>query len=180
MCIGTKAMLRLLKRFSCDQSAVSTIEFAIIGPAFLAMLIGIFQVALVFLANDGLETVAENAGRILMTGQAQKSGMSAANFKTAACKVLPPFLSCNHLMVDVQTANAYSKADLSVPTLTYNKKGNVDNSFSFNTGRQGDIVVIRVMYLFPVLPAPLGFNLANQPGSKRLLVATSVLRSEFY
>jgi Flp pilus assembly protein TadG len=169
-----------LKRLLRDEGGTSIIEFAIVAPAFLAIVIAVLQIAIVYLAQGGLETGAEGAARLLMTGQAQHGGMSATQFKTAACSSLPPYLKCNNLMVDVTTASSYSGATLGAPTITYDKDGNVTNKFSYTPGTQGSIVVVRLMYLWPVAPAPFGFNLATQPGNKRLLTATSVLKSEFY
>lgn len=172
--------LETLKRLLQDNSGTSAIEFAIIAPAFIAMLIAIMQTALVFLAQDGLETGAENAGRLLMTGRAQQAKWTAAQFRSATCNTLPPFLKCSNLMIDVTTVSDFSGAPVSPPALTYDKDGNVSNSFSYSAGTQGAIVVVRLFYLWPVVPGPLGFNLANQPGNQRLLTSTSVLKSEYY
>ena len=42
----------------------------------------------------------------------------------------------------------------------------------------GSIVVVRVMYLWPVFLGPLGLNLSNQPSNKRLLMATAAFKNE--
>ena len=46
--------------------------------------------------------------------------------------------------------------------------------------RPGSIVVLRVLYQFPVIPGPLSFNLANLSNGARLLMATSVFEVEPY
>jgi Flp pilus assembly protein TadG len=172
--------LKTLRRLLHNNSGASAIEFAIIAPAFIAMLVAIIQIAFVFLAQDGLETGAESAGRILMTGQAQRANMTAAQFRSATCNALPPFLKCSNLMIDVTTVSSFSGASTGAPTIAYDSSGNVTNSFSYSMGTQGAIVVVRLFYLWPVAPGPLGFNLANQPGNQRLLASTSVLKSEYY
>ncbi len=48
----------------------------------------------------------------------------------------------------------------------------------FNPGNAGDIVVVRVMYMWPVLLGPLGFNLSNQPNNTRLILATAAFQNE--
>lgn len=171
---------RIIRQLACDSRGATIIEFAIVAPAFLAVLIGILQIALVYLGQDGLEGASETASRLLVTGQAQRAGMSASDFKTTACSALPSYMTCNNLMVDVRTASSFSAADTGMPTLTYDSNGNVSNSFSYTPGGQASIVVVRFMYLWPTLPGPLGFNLANQPSSNRLLLATNVFKSEYY
>ena len=150
------------------------------GHAFIAVMVATFQFVYVFVVGQGLETVAEDSARIIMTGQAQRVAMTAAQFKTAACRSLPPFMNCAKLMFDVRVESAFSNANLTGPTLTYNGAGAVTNTFSYNTGSQGSIVVVRAMYLLPVVNGPLNFRLSNQPKSKRLMVATSVLKTEYY
>lgn len=172
--------LKIIRRLLRDTKGASVLEFAFIAPMFFAMLISILQTALVYLAQDGLETAAEGAGRLLMTGQAQQANWTAATFKTETCKALPPFLKCSDLMIDVQTVSSFSGTTMASPALTYNSNGAITNSFSFSPGTGGAIVVVRLMYLWPVLPAPMGFSLANERGSKRKLMATSILRSETY
>jgi len=67
-----------------------------------------------------------------------------------------------------------------MPGLTYDANGNPTNTWSYSVGGAGSIVVMRLMYLWPVLPGPLNFNLANQGSNKRMLMATSVFKSEPY
>ena len=42
----------------------------------------------------------------------------------------------------------------------------------------GDIVVVRVMYLWPVFIGPLGFNLANHSNGSRLIMASAAFQNE--
>jgi Flp pilus assembly protein TadG len=64
-----------------------------VGPFFIALVTGIFYIGMTYLGQAGLETVAEGASRMLLTGRAQTVrvtnasggtdvGMSAADFKT--------------------------------------------------------------------------------------------------
>lgn len=174
-----------------DASGATAIEFALVAPAFLALLLATLYTALAFFAQQGLETAAEGSARLIMTGQAQNfkgtdkngqsyTGMTAEDFRQAACKAIPPFLSCNRLYADVQTSASYSSANLTAPAFTYDAGGNVTTKFNYSPGTQGAIVVVRLAYLWPTGPGPLGFTLVNQPDSNRLLLASSVLKTEGY
>lgn len=173
-------MRRSLRDLIRNEEGASLLEFAFVAPPLMAILIAILQTALVFLAQQGIETVAQSGGRLIMSGQAQQASMTAAQYKTALCARLPPYMSCSKLMVDVKTAADFDNAVLTTPTITYNSGGTVSNSFAFTPGTQGAIVVVRVMYLWPVIDGPLGFKLSNQAGGNRLLIASSVLKSEVY
>ncbi|MDE1917036.1 MAG: pilus assembly protein [Sphingomonadales bacterium] len=173
---GTLCPARIIR----DRHGVAAMEFALIAPLLLALILGILNTSLIFLAQSGLETSAEAAARIIMTGQAQNAGMTQGQFQTAACATLPPFLQCNRLYVDVTNVSSFSSASLGAPTFTYDKNGNVTNSFSFSPGTRGSIAVVRLMYLWPTTNGPFGLQLSNTSGNNRLLQATSVLKTEYY
>jgi Flp pilus assembly protein TadG len=173
-----------LRTFGRDDRGSTILEFALVSAPFFALLIAILVTTLVFFAQQALETTAEAAGRLIMTGQVQQSATQAvawtpSQYRTAVCAQLPPFLSCSKLMVDVETAASFSAVNLAKPTpVSYDASGNP--VYSFQPGSAGNIVVVRLIYLWPVATGPLGFNLGNQPGNNRLLIATSVAQTEPY
>ena len=77
-----------------------------------------------------------------------------------------------------RSPSAWSSANASTPTLTYDGSGNVNNAWQFNPGNAGDIVVVRVMYLWPVFFGPIAFNMANQANGSRLIMASSAFQNE--
>jgi Flp pilus assembly protein TadG len=172
--------LKRLKALARDTRAATIIEFALVAAPFVALIFATVQTSMVFFAQQALETTAEKTERQLVTGSAQQSGMTQQQFDATACANLPSFMKCQHLLIDVQTADSFADVDTTGPTLTYDKNGNVSNNWQFNPGTAGSIVVMRTMYLFPVISAPLGFNLANAGNGRRLLVATSVFKTEPY
>jgi hypothetical protein len=84
------------------------------------------------------------------------------------------------MMVDVQSATEFASVNTTTPPLSYDANGNVSNAWQFAPGGPGSVVVMRVMYLLPVVGGPLGFNLATARGGRRLLVSTIVFKSEPY
>jgi hypothetical protein len=87
---------------------------------------------------------------------------------------------CSKMMIDVQVAGSWSSANTGAPALTFDGSGNVTNVWKFNPGNQGDIVVVRVMYQWPVFLGPLGFNLANQSNGKRLIMSSTAFMNEAF
>ncbi len=174
------------KRGSCnfaralarDDSGATLVEFALVAAPFFALLFAILITSLVFFAQQSLETAGEAAARLIITGQAQQAGWTAAQYKTQVCAKLPPVLSCSKLMVDVETVTSFSAASTGAPTITYDANGNP--VLPYQAGGAGNIVLVRLMYLWPIATGPLGFNLGNPSGNKRLLIATSVAQTEPY
>jgi Flp pilus assembly protein TadG len=163
---------QLLRR----EDGSAAIEFAVVATPFLALLFAIMETALMFLATQTLETAAQNSSRLILTGQAQNQGYNMAAFQQAVCADLASFFDCNNILIDVQTAQTFSSANTSLPI----QNGQLQNSFSFSPGNPGDIVVVRLMYRWPVFISLLGLSnaLSNMSGNTNLLMATASFRNE--
>ena len=175
-----------------DTSGAAAVEYAMVGLPFLSLLTGVLYLMLNYIAQQGLETTAESAARMLLTGMAQSStvtngsttdlGMTAADFKTAICsgmtvtaangssvtfpKLLPPFLTCSKLTVNVATIPAYTKTNLSSFTSGYAPVG--------SSGGQGNIVVVQLVYNWPSFAGLMDSHFNGN------LVATQVFTTESY
>lgn len=206
--IGRRARACRRSKLVDSCSGTAAVEFAIVGPAFIALVLAILYTALIFLAQQMLETAALATARLLLTGTAQTIrlanghlGMSAADFKNAICNgatgttasgqaitiapLLPSMLSCSQLTVNVTTATSYAVTSAAAPTFSYDSKGAIsatNTGYATQSGGDGQnqIVVLQLVYLWPTGVGPLGLNLVNQPNGNRMLVATSVLTTEAY
>ena len=166
-------------RFARAQDAAAAIEFALVAAPFLALVFAILETALVFFAGQSLESAATDAGRLIMTGQAQSAGFSQNDFKTAVCNRLAGglFDCTNGVSVDVQTYTSFSAINTAPPIVN----GKLDTSnMGYTPGGPGSIVVVRLYYQWPIYVSMFGDNLSNLNGNNRLLVATAVFRNEPY
>jgi Flp pilus assembly protein TadG len=161
-----------------DTRGAALIEFAFVVGPLMALMVAILQTSLTYFAQQNLETTAEKSVRQLLTGAAQTNNMSQAQFKTLVCSKLPSFMKCENVIVDVQVASNFSSANTGVPTLTYDSSGNVNNSWVYQPGIPGQITVARIMYVWDVSKGPLGFDLSTLSVGKRLLISTSVFKTE--
>ena len=163
-----------------DTRGATVVEFALVAAPLIALLLAILVTSLTFMAQQALETTAEGASRLIMTGQAQTNNWTAQQFQTQACRYLPSFMDCSKLMIDVETASSFSSISTAPITITYDPKTGKPNNLVYKTGGAGDIVVLRLIYMWPVVSGPLGFNLSNSGNSQRMLFATSVAKTEPY
>lgn len=162
-----------------DSRGATAIEFALLSIPLIGLILFTLQLAIVSFYGQLLQTGAEKAARQLMTGSAQTSSLSQSAFKSAVCANLAQF-TCSGLMVDVQSASAFSQVSTSPLTPTYNASGAATNSWTYSPGGAGDIVIMRVMYDWPIVGGPFAFGLANQSNGTFLLVATAVFKNEPY
>jgi len=178
---GIKRLARgkTLRRFSRREDGVAAVEFAIVVAPFLALMFAIMETAIVFFAGQTLETAAADSARLIMTGQAQTASYTAAQFKNAVCaKILGLFNCQSGLQIDVKTYTSFSSVSNAKPI---DANGNLQTSnFGYSPGGPGDIVVVRLMYQWPIYVSLLGFNIADLSGSQRLIMATVAFRNEPY
>jgi Flp pilus assembly protein TadG len=177
-------MRRLLHR----QDGAAAVEFALVAAPFLALMFAIMETALVFFASQSLETVATDSARLIMTGQAQTQGFDQEKFKQAVCAKVAGLFDCmNGLYVDVQTYQSFATLSDGATNNLQDIKALFDSDgkpssdkFNYQTGGPGDIVVVRLIYLWPVYVPLLGLNLSDMAGGKRLMMSTVAFRNEPY
>jgi Flp pilus assembly protein TadG len=168
-----------VRGFARGNDGAAAVEFGMVAAPFLALMFAIMETALVFFAGQTLETAVADSARLIMTGQAQSQSFDAAHFKTSVCSKVGGLFDCaGGLYVDVKTYSSFGSVDNSAPV---DANGNLKTStFGYTPGGPGDIVVVRLMYQWPVYASLLGFNLGNMAGNKRLLMATAAFRNEPY
>lgn len=188
----------------CSGAVIS--EFAIVGTAFIALLLATLHLMMIYLAQQMLETAAEGASRLFLTGYAQTAtlanghvGMDASDFKDAICNgasgvdasgqifsfgpLLPGMLNCSRLTVNVSRAAAYSTSAASRPTFVYDSYGNIVSTgtgYNYTGAGSGrnQIVAVQLIYLWPTGTGALGSSMIDQPNGNRMLTATSVFTTE--
>jgi Flp pilus assembly protein TadG len=144
----------LFGRFRKDRDGATAVEFAMVSVPFFGLLFAIFETAFVFFATEGLEAAVADASRQILTGQAQIGAISTATaFRdTLICpsppstrkRILPSFIDCSKLKIDVRLATTFATADLT--------KGfyMTPGTMKYCPGAPGDIVIVRVVYPMPV------------------------------
>jgi Flp pilus assembly protein TadG len=168
----------MLRRFLRRNDGAAAIEFAMVAAPFLALVFAILQTAVVFFAGQALETAAADSARLIMTGQAQQQGFSQAQFKEQVCSRVYGLFDCaSGIQVDVRTYSSFSAINNAKPI---DANGNLNLTASYQPGGPGDIVVVRLLYQWPVYVSLLGLNLADMAGNSRLIIATAAFRNEPY
>jgi len=171
-----RGFLAGLSAFRKDESAAAAVEFSLVSLPLLGLLLAALQLSVIFFAGQVLQSAATNASRQLMTGQAQSGGMTANQFAQLVCNDAAGLYDCNSLMVDVESAGSFSAVNTAPPVLTY-ANGKVTNQWSWSPGAAGQVVIVKVMYNWPVFgPAMLG--LSDQPNGDHLLMAVAVFKNE--
>lgn len=164
-------------RLAGDRKGAAAVEFALVALPYFALIFAIIQSGLIFFTQEVLQNATQQTARLIMTGQAQTSGMTAQQFLQDVCTDGNPLLTCANLNVNVQTFPSFSAITQVNPVV--NGSFNTSN-LAYSLGGPGDIVLVQVFYQLPVFAGPLNLSFATVNGSQRLLQATAVFRNEPY
>ncbi len=171
--------LELIRRFRADRDGVTSVEFAMVSVPFFGTLFAVLETAFAFFASQTLETALADSARQILTGQAQGNAAitSATQFRdqvmcNGSNTMLPSFIDCSQVKVDIRTVTSFSAADLARPdyqTMT----------MQYDPGAAGSIVVVRAVYPLPVYVSLLGTQgTVDINGRRRILFATATFRNE--
>lgn len=127
---------RAMAALSRDESGAVIVEFALVMPMLLTMILAILHTCLIFFAQQALETAVEVAARTVMTGNAQQTITGnvtingsvytpAQQFLMRACEALPPVMSGGKTLLTQPikpngTANTNSCPKLSIAVASAN------------------------------------------------------------
>lgn len=168
------------RRFIRRNDGAAAVEFALIVVPFLALMFGIMETALVFFADQTLQTAVSDSARLIMTGQAQNQNLDMTTFKNAVCARIYGLFDCqNGIYVNVQTYTSFGSISYTPPLDNTGKL--VTSNFVYQPGGPGDIVVVQLFYQWPIYVSLMNLSsLSNMSNHNRLLVATAAFRNEPY
>jgi Flp pilus assembly protein TadG len=168
----------ILRRFRRNRQGSAAVEFALVAPLFFGLLFAIIEMAMVFFASQVLETVAQDSGRMIMTGQAQTQDLTKQQFKDLVCSNVVALFDCvNGVSIDVKSYPAFAAVNIAAPI---DAAKNFVPPNNYLPGQPGDVVVVRLFYQWPLFVTGFGFNIANIGTSHRLLTATAAFQNEPY
>ncbi len=146
--------MKLFGRIRCrltalGDSGVAAIEFAIVGSAFMLMLLASFEFGYMLFVQSVLDNAARDAARLIRTGQAQGSANPQTTFQTLLCNDVGAIVGCGNIVYQSQVFNDWPSAQTAMNTPpTRDVNGNMVSA-GFSAGTQGQIVVVTASYNYP-------------------------------
>jgi Flp pilus assembly protein TadG len=165
---------RAAAAFATRQDGGPAVEFALVAPIFIVVVYATVQCAIIYICNAYLETGAELAARQVLTNQT--GSLSVSQFQTKVCANLPALFTCSSLKIGLQPATSITSISTTAPT--FNSDGSLKGSLPYAQPTSGQIGVLQVMYQWPVIGLPLGWNFANLGNGTYLMLSTQVFKVE--
>lgn len=147
---------------------------------FFFMLFAIMEIGLIFVTDAILENATIETGRLIRTGEAAGSRLTAAQFKTALCGRMSIFSAdCSgRAHVDVREITQFRNAN--PPDPLANGETFQDGDLTYVTGQPGSLMLIRVWYAQPLVTPFLAQALSKLTKGDPMLTATTTFRNEPY
>ncbi len=165
---------RAVAAFATRRDGGPAVEFALVAPFFIVVIYATAQVSIISICNSYLETAAEESAREVLTNQT--GSMTAAQFSTAVCNNMPAIFNCANLMISLQPETTASSVSTAPPT--FNANGSLATTLPYVQPAQNQIGVLEIMYPWPVIGLPLGWNFANLGNGTYLMTSTQVFKVE--
>jgi Flp pilus assembly protein TadG len=170
---------RLGRRLADDETGSPAIEFALVFPIFVGIVLATLQAASIFLVKAFFESAAEQAARVVLTNQTE--ALTVAQFQTEVCNQLTALFNCAQVTVELEPLPT-GTTNLTSMLPTFDTKGNLVGTPTLDVGASagasGTDMLLVVMYPWPVYGGPLGLNFANLGSGKMLMTSTQVFRIE--
>lgn len=171
-------MLHKKRIYNEDNSGATAIEFSLLALPFVMTCACIIELGIYFATAFVLESAVIDASRLIKTGQVQESasGDQEAMFADAMCAVAGVLMNCDNLQYEVRKLDSFT-ADMSP---TYNDDGDLENPpFQAASVTAGCVGLVRVAYRYNFM-TPFFANLFGNSGTSRLMVTTTVFKTEPY
>jgi Flp pilus assembly protein TadG len=170
---------RSARKFVGDKVGSPAVEFALVFPIFIGIVLATLQACSIFLAKAYFESGAETAARVVLTNQT--SSLTAAQFQTEICNQLTALFNCGQVTVELEPLPA-GTTNVSAMLPTFDSQGNLVGTptvdVGANAGAAGTDMLLVVMYPWPVYGGPLGLNFSTLGNGKMLMTSTQVFRIE--
>jgi Flp pilus assembly protein TadG len=147
------------------------VEFAMIALPLFTMIFAVMELALVFLISISLEDAAAAVAREIRVGTITPPGVAAtsstaaapklADFKQDLCNyilLVPSAICINQIQVDVQPFSNFTNVSLPSPI---SGQAFSTSGLCYGSGAPGQVVLMRVYYLWPLLTPFLLNGLEN-------------------
>ena len=143
---------------------------------FMLMVFAILEIGLVFVTDSILENATITTGRLVRTGQASDSGMTAESFRTSLCSRMSIFSSdcVSRAQIDVRVMPQFA----TIPPDPMDGGEFDEGVLTYSNGAPGDLILVRVWYRQPLVTTFLAQGLSRLNDGNAMLTATTAFRNE--
>ncbi len=179
-----------VKKTKTDTKGATAVEFAMLGIPFVMLLLGIVELSTLFFVKSTLQHAVAESSRQVRTGEFQAAGGGASEFKTLVCSNMAGVGKCSNLRVDVISTATGKFTNLVLPQSPppcTGSKAQIDAceaadpvmpADTYVNTNGGDVVIVRVQYVYHLATPSFLTRLANAPGNTHVITETTAFKNE--
>lgn len=165
-----------IRRLARARDGATAVEFALIATPFFLLLMGILELALVFLVSTTLEHATQGASRQIRTGEFQDGGgVSADDFEELVCGGLAWIGDSCKAQLDVDV-RAYGT--LSAMVDAHAGEPYDPEETCFEAGGPREVVLVRTSIRWKIFTPLLAPSMATSGDGTRLIQSTTAFKNE--
>lgn len=161
-----------LKRLKRDEGAATAVEFALVLPVLVLVLLSIVEVGVLGFVSNNLDDAVGAAARTIRTGQPDGPA-SAAQLKDLVCtRMIDPAATC----ADKLTVSVEKYPDFA----TMASAADTPPNGAFDKGQAGDIILVKANYRWPLITPFVGQVFHHTGPTEILLDGRAAFKNEPY
>jgi hypothetical protein len=159
-----------------DSGGSAAVEFGMVALPFMLMVFAILEIGLVFVTDSILENATITTGRLVRTGQATATGMTAESFRTSLCSRMSIFSSdcVSRAQIDVRVIPQFA----TIPPDPMDGGEFDEGVLTYSNGAPGDLILVRVWYRHTLITTFLSQGLSRLDDGTAMLTAATAFRNE--
>jgi Flp pilus assembly protein TadG len=163
-----------------DRKGSTAVEFALVAPPFIALMLSTFEVGWFYFAASQVDAATIATARLVRTGQVQEAGFDKQDFFNAVCPTVQVFGDCDEtLTVEVTVFNSFAElAADNAPVVCSNDALADIADLSYTPGTDNSIVRLRVCLLYKTLNPTIGVNVSETADGKRRVFGSYIFQNE--
>ena len=173
-----RGLAGLVQQFCRREEGATAVEFALVAFPFIALLLVIFESAMVMFTDISLQNGVTAASRLIRTGQVQTQGMSQTAFKKIICDNVASYIDCTKIRLDVTKSTTAVISGVNQQTVD-----DKTNPERWQTSGPSDWVLVQARYdwklFLPQLTLLSNYKNGNNEDMRRL-TAGALFRNEPY
>lgn len=161
-----------IRDFAIDRRGAAAIEFALVLPLLIGLMVGTVEIGLVGIVSNNLDNSVQSAARMIRTGEADAPA-TASGFKTQVCSgMFDSQASClSKLAISVRTFPDFASAQTAAGDAPADQ---------FNRGAAGDIVLVKATYQWPFFMPFFSVGFQQSGPTTIVLDARTTFKNEPY
>jgi Flp pilus assembly protein TadG len=178
--------MRMLRDLLRDDSGLAALEWALVGPLFVLLLLSTVELGLVLGTQATMDGATRDAARLLRSGALNSAPDKRAAFQNVLCSEMSLFASTASCQADmvVSAVSAAASSSNGFAPLRFlpcaaGSASPSPQACPFQTGNPGDLVGVQVTYSRPFIMPWVGSVLSAATDAQHVkLVSTVVFRND--